>query len=86
MNGVPVNVGDRVQQGDLVGLSGDSGASTAPHLHFDVQSCGPNLPPDYNPIPCGMTVPLTFRNTQPHACGLEARGSYQALAFQADGR
>lgn len=81
-----VAVGDLVLQGQLVGLSGNSGASTAPHLHFDVQTCGPNLPPGYNNPPCGMTVPVSFRNTEPHSCGLTPRQSYTATAFTPDSR
>lgn len=34
--GALVSTGDRVKQGDKVALSGDSGASAGPHLHFDV--------------------------------------------------
>lgn len=86
MNGADVSVGEPVVQGQVVGRSGNSGESTAPHLHFDVQSCGPNLPPNFNPVPCGMTVPLSFRNTDPQTCGLEARQSYAAMPFTADGR
>ena len=85
-NGAVVDVGDVVVQGQLVGLSGNSGASSGPHLHFDVQTCGPNLPPGYNRLPCGMTVPLSFRNTIPHSCGLEAGRSYTAEGFVADSR
>jgi murein DD-endopeptidase MepM/ murein hydrolase activator NlpD len=85
-NGALVDVGDVVRQGDLIGLSGNSGASTGPHLHFDVQTCGPNLPPGYNRLPCGMTVPVSFRNTQAHTCGLEPTRSYVAEPFTADSR
>lgn len=35
-NGVEVAFGDDVKQHQLIGLSGDSGASAGPHLHFDV--------------------------------------------------
>lgn len=34
--GALVSVGNRVKQGDKIGLSGNSGASAGPHLHFDV--------------------------------------------------
>jgi murein DD-endopeptidase MepM/ murein hydrolase activator NlpD len=81
-NGARAAIGDTVTQGQVVGLSGNSGDSSGPHLHFDVQTCGPNLPPAYNRQPCGMTVPLSFRNTAPHACGLVAGSSYTALQFQ----
>lgn len=86
MNGADVSVGDAVAQGQIIGRSGNSGPTSGPHLHLDVQSCGPNLPPAFNAPPCGMTVPLSFRNTEPHACGLEARKVYQAMPFTPDGR
>jgi murein DD-endopeptidase MepM/ murein hydrolase activator NlpD len=82
-DGARVAVGDQVTQGQLIGLSGNSGASNGPHLHFDVQTCGPNLPPGYNRMPCGQTLPVSFRNTAPHMCGLEPGRTYRAGAFQA---
>jgi murein DD-endopeptidase MepM/ murein hydrolase activator NlpD len=83
-NGALVDIGDVIVQGQIVGQSGNSGASNGPHLHFDVQSCGPNLPPGYNDQPCGMTVPLSFRNAEQQACGLEAGRTYEALPFAAE--
>jgi hypothetical protein len=34
MNKVDVHVGDKIHSGDLIGLSGNTGNSTGPHLHF----------------------------------------------------
>jgi murein DD-endopeptidase MepM/ murein hydrolase activator NlpD len=80
-HGALVEVGDSVQQGDVIARSGNSGDSAEPHLHFDVQVCGVNLPPNYNQLPCGQTLPVTFRNTDPHACGLIPGRSYVARRF-----
>ncbi len=80
-NGAAVEAGDRITQGQLIGFSGNSGPTTGPHLHFDVQTCGPNLPPGYNRLPCGMTVPVSFRNTEAHSCGLERGRTYPAMPF-----
>lgn len=33
-NGVKVNIGDQVNKGDIIGLSGNTGWSKGPHLHF----------------------------------------------------
>lgn len=79
--GALVAVGDSVRQGEVIGRSGNTGQSPFPHLHFDVQMCGLNLPPNYNQLPCGQTLPLTFRNTSQHTCGLVTGRSYRARSF-----
>ncbi len=80
-DGALVKIGDKIKQGQLIGLSGNTGQSAGPHLHFDVQTCGPNLPPNYNQMPCGQTVPVTFRNTEEYDCNLVSGKTYKALNF-----
>lgn len=48
-----VKPGDYVKEGELIGLSGDSGYATAPHLHFDV----------FRNVAAGqrITFPMKFR-------------------------
>lgn len=40
LESILVRRGDFVRQGDLVGLSGGSGAVTGPHLHFEIRVAG----------------------------------------------
>lgn len=45
LSDVKVSVGDRVLKGEVIALSGNSGVSTAPHLHYEVLRNGKNVDP-----------------------------------------
>ena len=88
--GALVEVSDVVQQGQPIGVSGHTGNSTEPHLHFDVTHSCCVVPPNYNELPSGETFPLTFRNaraevarvpTRDSTCGLRKGVRYTAVPF-----
>lgn len=45
MDKVDVNAGDQVNAGELIGLSGNTGNSTGPHLHFGMKENGSFIDP-----------------------------------------
>ena len=48
-NGFRVSLGDRVTQGQVIALSGTTGKSDGPHLHFEVREGGTQTPIDALP-------------------------------------
>jgi murein DD-endopeptidase MepM/ murein hydrolase activator NlpD len=70
-NGAMVAMQQMVSMGDVIALSGNSGNSTEPHLHFIVSG-----PPGTGGV---GTLPITFSNTDPHPNGLIEGRFYEAF-------
>ncbi|MFN3405769.1 MAG: M23 family metallopeptidase [Cytophagaceae bacterium] len=45
LDGFKVKVGQKVKRGELIGYSGNTGSSTAPHLHYEVMYNGKKVDP-----------------------------------------
>ncbi|HXG62660.1 MAG TPA: M23 family metallopeptidase [Planctomycetota bacterium] len=66
--GVEVEVGETVLQGDIIGFSGATGNVTGPHLHFQVERDGRSIPIAFDDVETDGGVPqegrsYTSRNT-----------------------
>ena len=72
-DGVIVENGMSVEQGDTIAHSGNSGFSSGPHLHFHVERYG-----TCNPIEGCISAPVNFRNTTPNPTGLVTGQVYAA--------
>jgi len=55
-NGALVDVGDQIEAGDIIGLSGNTGWSSEPHLHFSVFEIGEGN--------VTYSIPTPFRTTE----------------------
>ncbi|NHF57781.1 M23 family metallopeptidase [Flavobacteriaceae bacterium TP-CH-4] len=73
-NGALVEIGDRVEKGDPIGLSGNTGLAGYPHLHFVVTKRGSFRYP-YE------STPATFSNTLAHQGSLTPGIQYPALEY-----
>ena len=78
-NGVRVQLGETVEQGDTLAASGNSGFSSGPHLHFHVEKYGTCTPSDPITGEGGCeAAPVNFSNTAPNPTGLVEGTSYRA--------
>jgi murein DD-endopeptidase MepM/ murein hydrolase activator NlpD len=63
-NGVRVSLGQLVEPGDTIALSGNTGyTDNHPHLHFSIHGCT-SVPGFENGALC-PSLPVTFRNAEP---------------------
>ena len=69
-DGADVEVGNRIEPGDAIGRSGNTGLAGYPHLHFVVTRDGWEWPYD--------STPVAFRNARPAHTVLEAGITYRA--------
>ena len=60
-NTIAVTEGQRINRGDLLGKTGNSGNTTMPHLHFQVQTHRDLWDPDNRSVPFTFSGGITHR-------------------------
>ena len=55
LSSIPVKVGDTVNAGQVIGLSGSTGNSTGPHVHYEVRLDGKAIDPTSRTLTSGKT-------------------------------
>ncbi len=73
-NGARVEVGQNVQQGEVIGFSGNTGLAGFPHLHFVATKSGTWEYPY-------QSFPTTFSNTTANPRSLEGGKTYKAKQY-----
>ena len=48
-----------IEQGELIGFSGNTGGSSGPHLHFEIRDTKAETP--LNPLQLGFDIPDSIR-------------------------
>jgi murein DD-endopeptidase MepM/ murein hydrolase activator NlpD len=71
--GALVEMGDAVEPGDMIGLSGATGLAGYPHLHFVVVEGRWAYP--------YTSIPTTFRNTEANERSLASGHTYRANSY-----
>jgi murein DD-endopeptidase MepM/ murein hydrolase activator NlpD len=70
MSRIAVRVGQRVKRGQVIGYVGNTGASTAPHLHYEVRRANRPVNPinfyfnDLDPLEYEMMLEISSRSNQ----------------------
>lgn len=74
-NGASVNVGDTVERGDVIGLSGNTGYTTGPHLHLAVVR--------NHPIGSSQSISMRFNTTSGTPLVLQFGSAYSIPSLPA---